>query len=60
MTHDHPTNAYRLLEDALADALCATPQTPCEACRNAAQRIVVHRRTVRKILVNFARTESAA
>jgi hypothetical protein len=48
---------YEELEMAIGSVLCGCSD-PCTPCRDAANRIVVHRKEVRETLLLFARQEA--
>lgn len=48
---------YQRLEQAIGAILCGRSD-PCVPCRDAANRIVVHRKEVREMLLLFAREEA--
>ncbi len=48
---------YQRLEQAVGAVLCGRSD-PCVPCRDAANRIVVHRKEVREMLLLFAREEA--
>lgn len=54
------TTDYTALTRDLAEILCPhrPGQDPCEACKDAAIRIMVHRRSVRRLLNRFANQEA--
>lgn len=53
--------SYDAMRDELARILCVERQDggePCRACRDAANRITVKRRPVRRLLIAFAKEEA--
>lgn len=51
---------YAALTEDIAKILCPhTPgQDPCEGCKDAAIRVMVHRRSIRQLLNRFANEEA--
>jgi hypothetical protein len=49
---------YTEIRDELAEILCPHLPRPCDACLDAAYRVVVHRRSIRQALVRFAKQEA--
>lgn len=50
--------SYTDLRDELATILCTATSPPCDRCTDAANRLVVHRRSVRQLLTRFANQEA--
>lgn len=49
---------YTEIRDELAQILCPHLPRPCDACLDAAYRVVVHRRSIRQALIRFAKQEA--
>jgi hypothetical protein len=49
---------YTEIRYELAQILCPHLPRPCDACLDAAYRVVVHRRSIRRALVRFAKQQA--